>query len=123
MLLNSILLEGSLLDAPVYTSASPESSSTADITGSSIDRCSFTLDCGPKAPSVPVLAYNLLARRCSELLDRFSSVRVVGHIVHDAEATARTGNFTLAVVCEHLEVKPSSRRSPSLAAASDSDGF
>lgn len=123
MLLNSILLEGSLLDTPVYTPASPESSSTADVPGSSIDRCSFTLDCGPKAPTVPIRAYNLLAHRCSELLDRGSTVRVVGYIIHDVDTTALTGSFTLAVVCEHIEVKPSSRRSPALAVASDSDGF
>lgn len=122
MLLNSILLEGTLIDTPVYTSAAPEAASSAE-PGSSIDRCTFTLDCGPKAPAVPIHAYHLLARRCSELLDRGSAVRVVGALIHDTEATSSTGTFTLAVVCEHIEIKPSARRSPVLAAVSDSDGF
>lgn len=123
MLLNSILLEGSLLDAPIITSDAEVSPSSESSTHPSpMDRCSFNLDCGPKAPRVPVRAYGLLALRCSELLDRGSSVRIVGRVIHDT-ASSSIDTFALAVVCEHLEVKPSSRRSPARAAISDPDGF
>lgn len=100
-LLNSILIEGSVIDVPTFLPApSPDA----------IDRCSFSLDCGPSAPSIPILVYNRLALRCHELLDRGSSVRVVGRVIHDTEATNATGSFSLAVVAEHVEIKPVSVR-------------
>ena len=101
MLLNSILLEGTVIDAPAFIPAASEDA---------IARCSFCLDCGPSAPSIPIIVYNRLALRCHELLDKHSSVRVVGRVVHDTEASATTGTFTLAVVAEHVEVKPVSVR-------------
>jgi hypothetical protein len=92
-LLNSILIEGTVIDVPAYLPAASEDS---------IDRCSFSLDCGPSAPSIPILVYHRLALRCHELLDKHSSVRVVGRVIHDTEASAATGNFPLAVVAEHV---------------------
>ena len=108
--LNSILLEGDLIEDPVYLPAPSEET---------IDHCSFSLDCGPTAPSIPILAHGRLALRCHELLDKHSSVRVVGRVIHDTEASATTGTFTLAVVAEHVEIKPVSVRSPALAEAAD----
>lgn len=108
--LNSILLEGDLIEDPAFI---PAPSLDA------IARCSFSLDCGPSAPSIPILVYNRLALRCHELLDRGSSIRVVGRVIHDTEASATTGTFTLAVVAEHVEIKPVSVRSPALAEAAD----
>ena len=101
MLLNSILLEGSVLNVPAFTPAPSEDT---------FDTCSFDLDCGPTAPSIPVIAHSRLALRCHELLDRGSAVRVVGRVIHDTETSARTGSFTLAVLVEHVEVKPAYRR-------------
>jgi len=101
MLLNSILLEGSLIDVPAFTPAPSEDT---------LDTCSFNLDCGPTAPSIPVIAHSRLALRCRELLDRGSTVRVVGRIIHDAETSAHTGSFTLAVLVEHVEVRPAYHR-------------
>lgn len=95
--LNSILIEGTLIDVPSYVAASSEGS---------IDRCSFSLDCGPTAPTIPVLVYSRLALRCHELLDKHSEVRIVGRIIHDTEASDRTGSFSLAVAAEHVEIKP-----------------
>ena len=99
--LNSILIEGTLIDVPSYIAAPSEGS---------IDRCSFSLDCGPTAPAIPVLVYSRLALRCHELLDRGSAVRVVGRIIHDIETSDRTGTFSLAVVAEHVEIRPVSMR-------------
>ena len=99
--LNSILIEGTLIDVPSYVAAPSEGS---------IDRCSFSLDCGPTAPSIPVIAHSRLALRCHELLDKHSAVRVVGRIIHDTEAPDRTGSFSFAVVAEHVEIKPVSMR-------------
>jgi len=98
MLLNSILLEGTLKTQPVYTPAPSEDS---------FDRCSFTLDCGPSAPAIPVIANHGLAQRCRELLDEGSSIRVVGRIIHDTVASESSGSFILAILSEHIEVKPS----------------
>jgi len=104
--LNSILIEGTLIEVPSYVAAPSEGS---------IDRCSFSLDCGPTAPTIPVLVYSRLALRCHELLDKNSSVRVVGRIVHDTEASERTGSFSLAVVAEHVEIRPVSMRGEEVA--------
>ena len=101
MLLNSILIEGSVVSTPVYTPGPTE-----DV----FDRCSFSLDCGPSAPSIPVIAHHRLALRCHELLDRGSSVRVVGRVIHDTVASESAGSFILAVLSEHIEVKPSASR-------------
>jgi single-stranded DNA-binding protein len=96
--LNSILIEGviqsdPLLDSPVDKDAIPS--------------CSFSLGSEPEAPSVPVVVHSRLAVYCSKNLYRGSSVRVVGHIAQDAEASAASGTFQLYVVAEHIEVKPS----------------
>jgi primosomal replication protein N len=93
--LNSILLEGDLISSPV---ASPGSDG--------IPRCTFSLASGDAAPAVPVIAYGRLAMRCSELLDKGSSIRVVGHIAQDLESSEATGSFKLHIVAEHVEVKP-----------------
>jgi hypothetical protein len=95
--LNSLLLEGVLLDTPVYSGAT-----SAD----EPDWCTFTIGSEPEAPSVPVVTYGRLALRCSQILTTGSVIRVVGHIAQDAEATATTGTFRLCVVAEHIEIRP-----------------
>ena len=108
--LNSILLEGDLIEDPVYIPGpSPDT----------VDRCTFSLDCGPTAPSIPILAYSRLALRCSELMHQHTSVRVVGRVICDTETSASTGSFSLTVVAEHVEIKPVSVRSPALAESAD----
>jgi single-stranded DNA-binding protein len=97
--LNSILLEGDLISSPV------------DSTGTDgIPRCTFSLSSGDAAPAVPVVSYGRLAVRCSGLLDKGSSIRVVGRIAQDLESSEATGSFKLHVVAEHVEIKPSSLR-------------
>ena len=59
--LNSILLEGSLLDDPIF--AAP---STADAPA----KCTFTIGSEPDAPSVPVVVYGRLAAFCSQAFPR-----------------------------------------------------
>ena len=106
--LNSILLEGSLLDDPIF--AAP---STADAPA----KCTFTIGSEPDAPSVPIITYGRLALRCSQILTKGSVIRVVGRIAQDVDATATTGSFRLCVVAEHIEPKPStSKRVPAEAA-------
>lgn len=95
MNLNSILLEGTIIDAPTYSEAS----------AANPDRTDFTIDCGPAAPAIPVLIKGPLARRYSSL-GIGTTVRVIGRLHHDAEATARTGHFSLVVLVDHVEVKP-----------------
>jgi hypothetical protein len=102
--LNSILLEGSLLGDPVL-SLPPEDQAPA--------RCTFTIASDPDPASVPIVVYGRLAAYCSKHLYQGSSVRVVGHIAQDVEASAATGSFCLCVVAEHVEQKPStSKRIP-----------
>jgi single-stranded DNA-binding protein len=93
--LNSILLEGDLIDQPI-SSTGPDG----------IAQCTFSLTSGENAPSVPVITFHKLAIRCSELLDKGSSIRIVGRIVQDLEASAASGSFCLRVIAEHVEIKP-----------------
>ncbi len=97
--LNSILLEGILLDDPIL--AAP---STADAPA----KCTFTIGSEPDAPSVPIVVYGRLALRCSQILTKGSTLRIVGRIAQDVDATAATGIFHLCVVAEHIEPKPAS---------------
>jgi len=99
--LNSILLEGSLLDDPVLV-LPPDDQAPA--------RCTFSLGSEPDAPSVPILVYGRFALRCSQILTKGTTVRVVGRIAKDLEATAATGSFRLCVVAEHIESKPSTSK-------------
>jgi single-stranded DNA-binding protein len=93
--LNSILLEGDLV-------AQPSSSTGPD----GIPRCTFSLASGDTAPAVPVITYGRLAERCSALLDKGSSIRVVGRIAQDIKSSEATGSFRLHIVAEHVEVRP-----------------
>lgn len=93
--LNSILLEGDLIDQPI-SSTGPDG----------VAQCTFSLTSGDNAPSVPVIAYHKLAMRCTELLDKGAAIRIVGRIAQDLEASAATGSFCLRVVAEHVEIKP-----------------
>jgi hypothetical protein len=95
--LNSILLEGILLEAPVLTA-----SSTVDAPA----KCTFSIISEPDAPSVPIITYGRLALRCSQILTKGSAIRAVGRIAQDIKATAATGTFRLCVVTEHVELKP-----------------
>jgi primosomal replication protein N len=95
--LNSILLEGDLIAQPSFFT-SPDG----------IPRCTFSLASGDTAPAVPVITYGRLAERCSSLLDQGSVIRIVGRIAQDVEATTATGNFSLIVAADHVEIKPSS---------------
>ena len=96
--LNSILLEGELSDVPTFTT-----------TANGLDRCSFFIASGDQAPAVPVVAYGRLALRCNELLDRGSSIRIVGRIAQDLEASDSSSTFRLHLVAEHVEIKAASR--------------
>ena len=93
--LNSILLEGDLISTPI-PSTSPDG----------ITQCTFSLTSGDSVPAVPVIAYGRLAIRCSELLDKGSSIRIVGRIAQDLEASAASGSFCLRLIAEHVEIKP-----------------
>ena len=93
--LNSILLEGDLIDQPI-SSTGPDG----------VAQCTFSLTSGENAPSVPVIAYHKLAMRCEQLLDKGSCIRIVGRIAQDLEASAASGSFCLRVIAEHVEIKP-----------------
>jgi single-strand DNA-binding protein len=93
--LNSILLEGDLIAQPSF-STSPDG----------IPRCTFSLASGDTAPAVPVITYGRLATRCSGILDKGSSIRVVGRIAQDLESSEATGSFMLHIVADHVEVRP-----------------
>ena len=95
MPLNSILVEGSTLSVVSFSPA----------TSFSPDRASFSLNCGPDVPAIPILTEGPLACRCRPLAPG-TRLRLVGRLHHDAEATARTGRFTLVVLAEHLELAP-----------------
>jgi single-stranded DNA-binding protein len=107
--LNSILLEGTLIDDPI--------ASIAD----DLDQCRFSIAAGDSAKSVPVIAYHKLAMRCTELLSSGSAIRVVGRIAQDLDVTAATGVFSLLVVAEHVEIQ--SCTSSKRAVAEASNGF
>jgi single-stranded DNA-binding protein len=97
--LNSTLLEGNLSDVPTFTT-----------TANGLDRCSFFIASGDQAPAVPVVAYSRLASRCHELLLKGSSVRIVGRIAQDLEASDTALTFRLHLVAEHVEIKAASNR-------------
>ena len=106
--LNSILLEGDILEQPL-SSTGPDG----------IPRCTFSLSSGDAAPAVPVVTYGRLAVRCSGLLDKDFSVRIVGRISQDIESSEATGSFMLHVVAEHVEIKPTARLQPATVEAAD----
>ena len=106
--LNSILLEGDILEQPL-SSTSPDG----------IPRCTFSLSSGDTAPAVPVITYGRLAVRCSEFLDKGSSIRVVGRIAQNLESSESTGSFKLHIVAEHVEIKPTARLQPATVEAAD----
>ena len=89
------MLEGDLIAQPL-SSTGPDG----------VAQCTFSLTSGENAPSVPVITYHKLAIRCSELLDKGSSIRIVGRIAQDLEASAASGSFCLRVIAEHVEIKP-----------------
>jgi len=95
--LNSILIEGVLLDTPILSRATSDNEP---------DRCIFSIGSEPEAASVPVVTYGRLALRCSQILTKGSVIRVVGRIAQDVDATAATGTFRLCVVAEHIEPRP-----------------
>jgi hypothetical protein len=95
MLLNSILVEGTVLSAVSFTPA----------TATSPDRVSFFIDCGPSAPSIPILVQDRLALRC-RALSPGTLVRLVGRLHHDAEASTQSSRFSLVVLVEHVELVP-----------------
>jgi len=99
--LNSILIEGVLLDTPALV---------APPTQDGLTTCTFSISSEPDAPSIPVLVLGRLALYCDQHLFQGSSIRIVGRIAQDAEATATTGTFRLCVIAEHIEIKPSSSR-------------
>jgi len=102
--LNSILLEGSVLDDPVLNLPSGDQAPA---------RCIFSLGSDPDPAQVPIVVYGRLAAYCSKHLYQGSSVRVVGRIAQDVDASIATGTFRLCVVAEHIEQKPStSKRVP-----------
>ena len=98
--LNSILLEGSLLGDPVLVLPPDEAPA----------RCTFTLASDPDPAQVPVVVYGRLAAFSHKHLVQGSTIRVVGRIAQDTEASASTGSFKLCIVAEHIEVKPGSAR-------------
>jgi len=102
--LNSVLLEGELSELPTFTT-----------TANGIDRCAFLIASGDEAPAVPVVSYGRLALRCHELLDKSSSIRIVGRISQDLEASDVSASFKLHLVAEHIEIKPSSLRQEEVA--------
>lgn len=95
MNLNSILIEGELLDCPKLSTVSD-----------SLERCTFTIGSGDQAAAIPIVVYGRLALRANELLDKGSGIRVVGRIGQDLESSATMDSFRLWVIAEHLEVKP-----------------
>ena len=99
--LNSILLEGSLLDDPVLVLPSDNQAPA---------RCTFSLGSDPDPALVPVLVYGRLALRCSQILTKGTTLRIVGRIAQDLEATAAIGSFRLCVIAEHIEPTPSSSK-------------
>jgi single-stranded DNA-binding protein len=107
--LNSILIEGTLIDDPV--------ASTSD----DLDQCRFSIAAGDSAKAVPVIAYHKVAMRCTELLSSGSAIRVVGRIAQDLDVTVATGVFSLHVVAEHVEFVPS--KSTPRVHAEATDGF
>ncbi len=95
--LNSILIEGVLLDTPVLSHAT-----SADAP----PKCIFSICSEPDVRSVPIVVYGRLAAFCSKRLFQGSVIRVVGRIAQDTGTTAATGTFPLCVVAEHIEPKP-----------------
>jgi hypothetical protein len=95
--LNSILIEGVLLDTPILSRATSDNEP---------DRCIFSIGSEPEAASVPVVTYGRLALRCSQILTKGSVVRAVGRLAQDVEATAVSGSFRLCILAEHIEPRP-----------------
>jgi single-stranded DNA-binding protein len=92
--LNSILIEGTIANdpAPAITGNRP--------------RCSFTIDSGSEAQAIPIVAYGMLAQHYAALLRQGRTVRIVGRIRQDTEASLRDNTFRLHVVAEHIELRP-----------------
>jgi single-stranded DNA-binding protein len=92
--LNSILIEGVLVDQP-SSIQSPDG----------IPRCSFLISSDDEGFLIPAVAYGRPAQRYLEILKKGATVRLVGRIGRDLDATESSDRLRLRVVVEHLEIK------------------
>jgi single-stranded DNA-binding protein len=91
--LNSILIEGTIASDPAFI-----------VTGNH-PRCSFAINAGTDAPAIPIVAYGKLARYFADSLPKGRTVRVVGQIRQDIEATVND-RPCLHVAAAHIELRP-----------------
>jgi single-stranded DNA-binding protein len=92
--LNSILIEGTIANDPVSTTAN------------GLCQCSFTIDSGTEAPAIPIVAYNKPARHYSDLLHKGRIVRIVGKLRRDIQTSINANTLRLHIVAEHIELRP-----------------
>ena len=100
--LNSILIEGILTDDPVLITPPTDDLAPA--------RCTFSISSDPDLAQVPIVTYHRIAVYCAKNLSQGSTIRVVGRIAQDTDASTSSGSFRLLVVAEHVELKPSASR-------------
>jgi len=91
-LLNSLLIEGSITSAPLYTEPANDRPAAAR----------FLLDSGPDIPAMPAIAYGRLATVARDTLHVGSAVRLVGRLGIDSSLDAMN---PVVIVVEHVEVK------------------
>lgn len=90
--LNSLILEGFITSAPLYTESANDRPTAAR----------FLIDAGADVPAMPVIANGRLAAVVRDSLHFGSSVRLVGRIGIDASLDAMT---PVVIVAKHIEIK------------------
>lgn len=91
--LNSLILEGILTSAPLYTPGTSNTPAAAR----------FLLDAGTDVPAMPAIAYGRLAVTVRDNLRTGSAIRIVGRLGIDSSLDAMT---PVVIIAEHVEIKP-----------------
>jgi single-stranded DNA-binding protein len=92
--LNSVLIEGIITDEPDVR------------TGNNVAQCTFFINSGTDARSIPIVSYGTLVRKNHDLLHKGRTVRIVGKINHETDKRSHLNTFGLHIVAEHMEFRP-----------------
>ncbi|MDR2245708.1 MAG: hypothetical protein LBE17_03380 [Treponema sp.] len=92
--LNSVLIEGTIADEPNV------------LIGTTVVRCTFFINSGTDARSIPIVSYGVLVRKNHDLLHKGRTVRIIGKINRKTDKRSHSNTSGLHIVAEHMEFRP-----------------
>jgi single-stranded DNA-binding protein len=92
--LNSVLIEGVIIGEP-------------DVCiDANFARCSFSINSGEDAHSIPIVAYGAIVRKSRKALHKGRAVRIVGKLKSETDKRSQPNMESLYIVAEHMEFRP-----------------